>query len=125
MVGSVLMQRMQSERDFEAIEPVFFTTSQVGGKGPAIGKDVPPLMDANSIDALQSMDVIVTCQGGDYTKDVYPRLRAAVWSGYWIDAASKLRMDSGSVIVLDPVNMNVITDRLGADIGSTPLPHCA
>jgi aspartate-semialdehyde dehydrogenase len=112
MVGSVLMQRMQSERDFESIDPVFFTTSQVGGKGPAIGKDVPPLMDANSIDALQAMDVIVTCQGGDYTKEVYPRLRAAGWKGYWIDAASALRMKDDAIIVLDPVNYEVIKDGL-------------
>jgi len=112
MVGSVLMQRMQSERDFESIDPVFFTTSQVGGKGPAIGKDVPPLMDANSIDALQAMDVIVTCQGGDYTKEVYPRLRAAGWKGYWIDAASALRMKEDAIIVLDPVNYEVIKDGL-------------
>jgi aspartate-semialdehyde dehydrogenase len=112
MVGSVLMQRMQSERDFESIDPVFFTTSQVGGKGPAIGKDVPPLMDANSIDALQAMDVIVTCQGGDYTKEVYPRLRAAGWNGYWIDAASALRMKDDAIIVLDPVNYEVIKDGL-------------
>ena len=112
MVGSVLMQRMQSERDFESIDPVFFTTSQVGGKGPAIGKDVPPLMDANSIDALQAMDVIVTCQGGDYTKEVYPRLRAAGWNGYWIDAASALRMKDEAIIVLDPVNYEVIKDGL-------------
>jgi aspartate-semialdehyde dehydrogenase len=112
MVGSVLMQRMQTERDFESIDPVFFTTSQVGGKGPAIGKDVPPLMDASSIDALQAMDVIVTCQGGDYTKEVYPRLRAAGWNGYWIDAASALRMKDDAIIVLDPVNHKVIKDGL-------------
>ena len=116
MVGSVLMQRMQSERDFESIDPVFFTTSQVGGKGPAIGKDVPPLMDANSIDALQAMDVIVTCQGGDYTKEVYPRLRAAGWNGYWIDAASALRMKDEAIIVLDPVNYKVIKDGLAKGV---------
>ena len=116
MVGSVLMQRMQSERNFESIDPVFFTTSQMGGKGPAIGKDVPPLMDANSIDALQAMDVIVTCQGGDYTKEVYPRLRAAGWNGYWIDAASALRMKDEAIIVLDPVNYDVIKDGLAKGV---------
>ena len=116
MVGSVLMQRMQTERDFESIDPVFFTTSQMGGKGPAIGKDVPPLMDANSIDALQAMDVIVTCQGGDYTKEVYPRLRAAGWNGSWIDAASALRMKDEAIIVLDPVNYDVIKDGLAKGV---------
>jgi aspartate-semialdehyde dehydrogenase len=112
MVGSVLMQRMQQERDFDHIEPVFFTTSQVGGRGPAIGKDVPPLKDANAIDALKAMEVIITCQGGDYTKAVYPRLRAAGWKGYWIDAASALRMQDDAIIVLDPVNRRVIEDGL-------------
>ena len=116
MVGSVLMQRMQVERDFESIDPVFFTTSQVGGKGPAIGKDVPALMDANSVDALQAMDVIVTCQGGDYTKDIYPRLRKAGWNGYWIDAASALRMKDDAIIVLDPVNLKVIKNGLAKGI---------
>ena len=116
MVGSVLMQRMRAERDFESIDPVFFTTSQVGGKGPAIGKDVPALMDANSVDALQAMDVIVTCQGGDYTKDIYPRLRKAGWNGYWIDAASALRMKDDAIIVLDPVNLKVIKNGLAKGI---------
>jgi aspartate-semialdehyde dehydrogenase len=116
MVGSVLMQRMRSERDFDSIEPVFFTTSQVGGKGPDVGKDVPALMDANSVDALQAMDVVVTCQGGDYTKEVYPRLRAAGWNGYWIDAASALRMKDEAIIVLDPVNYKVIKDGLAKGI---------
>jgi len=108
MVGSVLMQRMQEERDFDVIEPVFFTTSQAGKPGPAIGKDVPPLRDAKDIDELKAMDMIITCQGGDYTKEVYPRLRTAGWQGYWIDAASTLRMQDDSIIVLDPVNLNVI-----------------
>jgi aspartate-semialdehyde dehydrogenase len=116
MVGSVLMQRMQQERDFEFIEPVFFTTSQVGGKGPAVGKDVPPLKDANSVDELKAMEVIVTCQGGDYTKAVYPRLRAAGWKGYWIDAASALRMQDDAVIVLDPVNRRVIDQALAKGV---------
>lgn len=108
MVGSVLMQRMQAERDFALVDPVFFTTSQVGGKGPAIGKDVAPLKDARSVDALKAMDIIISCQGGDYTSEMYPKLRAAGWQGYWIDAASTLRMKDDSVIILDPVNMDVI-----------------
>ncbi len=112
MVGSVLMQRMTDERDFDLIEPVFFTTSQVGGKGPSIGRDLPPLQDARSIDALKGMDVIITCQGGDYTSEVFPRLRSAGWSGHWIDAASSLRMKADAVIVLDPVNLDVIKDAL-------------
>ena len=114
MVGSVLMQRMLEERDFDLIEPVFFTTSNVGGQGPAIGKDVAPLKDAYSIDELKSLDVILTCQGGDYTNEVFPKLREAGWSGYWIDAASSLRMADDSVIVLDPVNRKVIDQSLDA-----------
>jgi aspartate-semialdehyde dehydrogenase len=112
MVGSVLMGRMKEERDFDHIEPAFFTTSNVGGKGPAIGKDVPPLKDAKSIDELKSMDIIITCQGGDYTSEIFPRLRAAGWKGYWIDAASTLRMSDDAVIILDPVNLGVIKDAL-------------
>ena len=112
MVGSVLMQRMQAERDFDHIEPVFFTTSQVGGKGPSIGRDTGPLKDANSIDALKAMDVIVTCQGGEYTTAIYPQLRAAGWQGYWIDAAKTLRMKDDAVIILDPVNLPVIKSAL-------------
>jgi aspartate-semialdehyde dehydrogenase len=112
MVGSVLMGRMKEERDFDHIDPVFFTTSNVGGKGPDIGKDVPPLKDANSLDELKAMDVIITCQGGDFTKAVYPQLRAAGWNGYWIDAASTLRMQDEAIIILDPVNLNVIKDGL-------------
>jgi len=116
MVGSVLMQRMQAEGDFAHIEPEFFTTSNVGGKGPDIGRDTPPLKDAMSIDDLKAMEVIVTCQGGDYTNEVYPRLRAAGWKGYWIDAASALRMKDDAVIVLDPVNMDVIRDALARGV---------
>jgi len=116
MVGSVLMQRMQAERDFDHIEPVFFTTSQVGGKGPAIGRDTTPLKDASSIDALKAMDVIVTCQGGEYTTAIYPQLRAAGWQGYWIDAAKTLRMKDDSVIILDPVNLPVIKSALAKGI---------
>jgi aspartate-semialdehyde dehydrogenase len=114
MVGSVLMQRMLEEQDFDLIEPVFFTTSNVGGQGPAIGKETVPLKDAYSIDELKSLDVILTCQGGDYTSEVFPKLREAGWQGYWIDAASSLRMDDSSVIVLDPVNRKVIDQQLDA-----------
>lgn len=116
MVGSVLMQRMRDENDFADIEPIFFTTSQAGQAGPDVGKDVPPLKDASNIDELKAMDVIVTCQGGDYTKEVYPQLRTAGWDGYWIDAASSLRMKDESIIVLDPVNRNVIEDGLGKGV---------
>lgn len=116
MVGSVLMQRMREENDFNEIEPVFFTTSQAGSAGPDIGKDVPPLKDANNIDELKSMDIIITCQGGDYTNAVYPELRKAGWDGYWIDAASSLRMKDDSIIILDPVNQNVIKDGLSNGI---------
>jgi aspartate-semialdehyde dehydrogenase len=112
MVGSVLMQRMVEERDFDLIDPVFFTTSQVGGKGPSIGRDVPALQDARSVDALKSMDIIISCQGGDYTTEVFPKLRAAGWNGHWIDAASSLRMNDDAVIILDPVNLDVIKDAL-------------
>jgi aspartate-semialdehyde dehydrogenase len=114
MVGSVLMQRMLEEQDFDLIEPVFFTTSNVGGQGPAIGKEIAPLKDAYSIDELKGLDVILTCQGGDYTSEVFPKLREAGWQGYWIDAASSLRMDDSSVIVLDPVNRKVIDQQLDA-----------
>ena len=112
MVGSVLMERMLSENDFNDIEPVFFTTSNVGGKGPAIGKDTPALKDASSIAELSAMDAIVSCQGGDYTTSVFTDLRKSGWGGYWIDAASSLRMADNAIIVLDPVNMNVIKDGL-------------
>lgn len=112
MVGSVLMQRMREENDFDLIEPVFFSTSQAGQAAPDVGKSVSVLQDANDIEALKAMDVIITCQGGDYTKSVYSALRAAGWDGYWIDAASSLRMDDNAVIVLDPVNRNVIDTAL-------------
>ncbi|OOZ36602.1 aspartate-semialdehyde dehydrogenase [Solemya velesiana gill symbiont] len=113
MVGSVLMDRMREERDFDFIEePVFFTTSQVGQQGPDIGKDIPLLKDASDIDELKTMDAIVTCQGGDYTKSVFENLRKSGWDGYWIDAASALRMADDSVIVLDPVNRDVIDAAL-------------
>jgi aspartate-semialdehyde dehydrogenase len=117
MVGSVLMERMREENDFASIEePVFFTTSQVGQPGPEIGRDIPPLKDAADIDELKTMDAIVSCQGGGYTKQVFGPLREAGWSGYWIDAASALRMERDSVIVLDPVNMPVVADALGRGI---------
>jgi aspartate-semialdehyde dehydrogenase len=116
MVGSVLMGRMQAERDFDHIEPVFFTTSQVGGKGPAIGRDVQPLKDAKSIDDLKAMDIVISCQGGDYTNEVFPKLRAAGWKGYWIDAASALRMNDDAVIILDPVNLSVIKNALSKGV---------
>ena len=112
MVGSVLMERMSAEKDFDVIQPVFFTTSNVGGAGPAIGKPVPPLKDAFDIDELKKLDVIVSCQGGDYTTEVFPKLRAAGWEGYWIDAASTLRMEGDAIIVLDPVNGDLIRDGL-------------
>jgi len=114
MVGSVLMQRMLEERDFDLIEPVFFTTSSVGGQGPAIGKEIAPLKDAYSIEDLKTLDAIITCQGGDYTSEVFPKLREAGWQGYWIDAASSLRMADDAVIVLDPVNRRVIDQSLDA-----------
>jgi aspartate-semialdehyde dehydrogenase len=116
MVGSVLMQRMQAEHDFDPIDPVFFTTSQVGAASPAIGKDVAPLKDAHDVKALKTMDAIVTCQGGEYTTEIYPKLRAAGWNGYWIDAAKTLRMKDDAVIILDPVNMPVIKNALAKNI---------
>ncbi len=113
MVGSVLMQRMVEEGDFAHVEPVFFTTSSVGGKAPTLGgKDGGILQDAMSIETLKQMDIIITCQGGDYTKEVFPKLRATGWNGHWIDAASTLRMDKDAVIILDPVNLNVIQAAL-------------
>lgn len=116
MVGSVLVQRMREEGDFDHVEPVFFSTSQAGAKGPAIGRDSGPVQSATDIAALQSLSVIIACQGGDYTNDVYPRLRAAGWKGYWIDAASALRMQDDAAIILDPVNMPVIERALVAGV---------
>jgi aspartate-semialdehyde dehydrogenase len=112
MVGSVLVQRMREEHDFDHIEPVFFSTSQAGGKAPAIGKDAGPVKSATDIAALKSLPVIISCQGGDYTSDIHPKLRQAGWKGYWIDAASTLRMNDDAVIVLDPVNMPVIKSAI-------------
>ena len=115
MVGSVLMQRMREENDFNEIEPVFFTTSQIGQPGPDVGTEVPALKDAKDIGELKAMDIIITCQGGGYTEEVFPRLRAAGWDGYWIDAASTLRMEDNAIIVLDPVNLDVIKQALSND----------
>ena len=114
MVGSVLMQRMVEEGDFAHIDPVYFSTSAAGGKAPVFGgKEASlPLQNASDIDALKACEIIITCQGGDYTKEVFPKLRAAGWNGHWIDAASALRMADDAVIILDPVNMNVIKDSL-------------
>ena len=112
MVGSVLMQRMREEDDFAHIEPVFFTTSNVGGKAPDFAVGAPALKDAKSIDELKVLDIIISCQGGDYTTEVFPKLREAGWKGHWIDAASSLRMKDDCVIILDPVNMDVIKDAL-------------
>ena len=112
MVGSVLMDRMQAEGDFGLIEPLFFSTSNVGGKAPAMTKNETTLQDAFNIDALKSCDIIITAQGGDYTTEVFPKLRAAGWNGHWIDAASTLRMDKDAIIILDPVNMSVIQTAL-------------
>jgi len=112
MVGSVLVQRMREERDFDQVEPVFFSTSQAGGKGPAIGKATGPVADAMDVAALKALPVIISCQGGDYTQEIYPQLRAAGWKGYWIDAASALRMKDDAVIILDPVNDPLIKKSL-------------
>ncbi|GAB3776193.1 aspartate-semialdehyde dehydrogenase [Ramlibacter monticola] len=112
MVGSVLMDRMQAEGDFGLIEPVFFSTSNAGGKAPAQAKNEATLKDAFDIEALKKCDIVITCQGGDYTTEVFPRLRAAGWAGHWIDAASSLRMKDDAIIVLDPVNMPVIRNAL-------------
>ena len=116
MVGSVLMERMLAEKDFKGYEPLFFSTSQVGQKGPDIGIEIPPLKDARSIEKLTTMDIIVTCQGGDYTKSVYNQLRSSGWQGYWIDASSALRTEKESIITLDPVNRSVIDKGLSSGI---------
>jgi aspartate-semialdehyde dehydrogenase len=116
MVGSVLMERMRAEGDFALIEPVFFSTSQVGGAAPDVGKQVPALQDAFDIEALKQLDLIISCQGGDYTTEVHPKLRKAGFKGYWIDAASTLRMHEQAVIVLDPVNLDVMKAGLKAGL---------
>ncbi|AWX13773.1 aspartate-semialdehyde dehydrogenase [Mergibacter septicus] len=113
MVGSVLMDRMQEEQDFTKIIPTFFTTSQAGQPAPTFsGKDAGILLNAYDIEALKQQDIIVTCQGGDYTNEIYPKLRATGWNGYWVDAASALRMEKEAIIVLDPVNQQVISEGL-------------
>jgi aspartate-semialdehyde dehydrogenase len=116
MVGSVLMERMRAERDFDLIEPLFFSTSQAGGEGPAIGRAIPPVKNARDVKSLAAMDILVSCQGSDYTAEIYPALRGAGWSGYWIDAAKTLRMKDDAVIVLDPVNLQVIRSALAKGI---------
>jgi aspartate-semialdehyde dehydrogenase len=112
MVGSVLVQRMREEHDFDLIEPVFFSTSQAGAAAPAVAKRVPPVKNAKELSELTAMDVLISCQGGDYTSEMYPKLRQAGWQGYWIDAASTLRMSDDAVIILDPVNRDVIDRAL-------------
>jgi aspartate-semialdehyde dehydrogenase len=117
MVGSVLMQRMQEENDFARVETHFFSTSNAGGPGPWLyGVESPALKDGNSVEALGQMDIIITCQGGDYTNAIYPKLRASGWTGYWIDAASALRMKDDAVIILDPVNRGVIDEALARGV---------
>ena len=116
MVGSVLMERMLAENDFKGFEGLFFTTSQVGQKGPDIGREIPLLEDAFDLKKLAALDVIVSCQGGGYTSKVYGELRNNGWNGYWIDAASTLRMEDDSVIILDPVNRDVIDQALASGI---------
>jgi len=124
MVGSVLMERMRAEGDFDQVESTFFTTSNVGGAGPAIGKPVGALKDANDIAALAKNDVIITCQGGDYSRAIHPKLRAAGWKGYWIDAASALRMEKDAVLILDPVNKPVIDKAVKAGARDFIGPNC-
>ncbi len=114
MVGSVLIDRMIAEGDFDVIEPVFFSTSNAGGQAPAQAKNETRLQDAFDIAALQRCDIIITAQGGDYTTEVFSKLRAAGWQGHWIDAASTLRMAPDAVIILDPVNLPVIQNALAA-----------
>jgi len=116
MVGSVLMQRMQDEGDFDHIEPVFFTTSNAGGAAPKMAKNETVLKSAHDIAELSKCEIIISCQGGDYTSEIFPKLRASGWNGYWIDAASTLRMNDDAVIVLDPVNKDVIKNALSRGV---------
>jgi aspartate-semialdehyde dehydrogenase len=116
MVGSVLVQRMREERDFDLIDPLFFSTSQAGAAAPAIGKRVPPVKNAKDLSELTAMDVLISCQGGEYTSEIYPKLRQSGWQGYWIDAASTLRMSDDAVIILDPVNRDVIDRALESGV---------
>jgi aspartate-semialdehyde dehydrogenase len=116
MVGSVLVQRMREERDFDLVDPVFFSTSQAGATAPETGKRVPTVKDANDLRELAAMDVLISCQGGEYTADIHPKLRKSGWTGYWIDAARQLRMADDAVIILDPVNRPVIDRALDRGI---------
>jgi aspartate-semialdehyde dehydrogenase len=116
MVGSVLVQRMREERDFDHVEPVFFSTSQAGGQGPAIGRDTGAVKDAKDLAALKALPLIISCQGSDYTQEIYPQLRQQGWKGYWIDAARTLRMQDDAAIILDPVNMPLIKNALKKEI---------
>jgi aspartate-semialdehyde dehydrogenase len=116
MVGSVLMQRMRAEGDFDLIDPFFFSTSQVGASAPVVGPNRQSVKDARSVNDLAQMDVLISCQGGDYTNEIHPKLRTAGWGGYWIDAASALRMRDDAVIILDPVNMDVIRNALASGV---------
>ena len=125
MVGSVLLERMRAQGDFALIEPVFFSTSNAGGAAPADAKNEAKLFDAYDIAALKRCEIIVTAQGGEYTKQVYPQLRAAGWKGYWIDAAKTLRMNDDAVIVLDPVNLNVIQAALKRGVCPRCWRYCA
>ena len=124
MVGSVLVQRMREERDFEHIDPVFFSTSQAGAAAPEIGKRVPAVKDASDHGALSANDVLISCQGGDYTSEIYPRLRQAGWDGYWIDAASTLRMAPDATLILDPVNADVIDRAVAGGMKIFVGPNC-
>jgi aspartate-semialdehyde dehydrogenase len=124
MVGSVLVQRMREERDFEYIDPVFFSTSQAGAAAPEIGKRVPAVKDASDLGALSANDVLISCQGGDYTSEIYPRLRQAGWDGYWIDAASTLRMAPDATLILDPVNADVIDRAVAGGMKIFVGPNC-
>jgi aspartate-semialdehyde dehydrogenase len=108
MVGSVLMDRMRHEQDFALVEPSFFSTSNAGGGAPDVGQGIGTLLDGNNVDALSACDAIISCQGGDYTKAIHPKLRSAGWQGYWIDAASSLRLNKDAVIILDPINGDII-----------------
>ncbi|WP_198283703.1 aspartate-semialdehyde dehydrogenase, partial [Yersinia enterocolitica] len=124
MVGSVLMQRMIEERDFDGIRPVFFSTSQHGQAAPSFTGQQGTLQDAYDIDALSALDIIITCQGGDYTNEIYPKLRETGWQGYWIDAASSLRMRDDAIIILDPVNHGVIQQGLDKGIKTFAGGNC-
>jgi aspartate-semialdehyde dehydrogenase len=124
MVGSVLVQRMREERDFDLIDPIFFSTSQAGAAAPATGKTAPPVKDARDLAALMGADVLISCQGGEYTAEMYPKLRAAGWSGHWIDAASTLRMKGDAVIVLDPVNRQMIDKAIDSGVNTFVGGNC-